>query len=365
MKKKAILAIILGLFGIMVGMVYARNIIPNMIDYPLRYDIAQDYIGAQALVHSNEELYPILTTTYEKMGITWQSDHRSTHPPTAYLLVVPFTLFDYPTAQTLWMLCMFACIVLTARAFNLSWKISLFAGLLSLAWPPAIWSLGQFTAIWMLGLALAYRFRDKPFLSGLFIGLASLPKYFAAALLIHPVWRKRWAALIGFAAVWLAAISLLLLLRVDSISAYVASNVSNSMDQILRPDNGALAIVAWRMGGWPGIAAVVVLTLCMFWIGLRNDGVYGWACLVWLGVACLPITWVYSLLPLLPWLLITLKSDQKYPRLLAVIALALPYASAAWLPISNPWFVALSLVFSGIAFALAASAEKKKLLLNV
>ncbi|MBA3072223.1 MAG: DUF2029 domain-containing protein [Anaerolineae bacterium] len=364
MKRKVILAVILGLFGVMVGMVYARNIIPNMIDYPLRYDIAQDYIGAQALVDQNEELYPILTTAYEKMGITWQSDHRSTHPPTAYLLVVPFTLFDYPTAQTLWMISMLACIVITFRAFNLSWKMSLFAGLLSLAWPPAIWSLGQFTAIWMLGLALAYRFRDRPLLCGLLIGLASLPKYFAAALLIHPVWRKRWAALIGFAAVWLAAISLLLLLRVDSISAYVASNVGNSMDQILRPDNGALAIVAWRMGGWPGIAAVVVLTLCVFWIGLRNNGVYGWACLVWVGIACLPITWVYSLLPLLPWLVITLKSGHKYPCMLAVIALALPYASTAWLPNANPWFVALSLVFSGLAFALAASAEKSQKGLN-
>jgi hypothetical protein len=365
MKRKIIFAIILCLFGIMVSMVYTRNIIPTMIDYPLRYDIAQDYIGAQALVNQNEELYPILTTAYEKMGITWQSDHRSTHPPTAYLLVVPFTLFDYPTAQTLWMLSMFACIVLTAHAFNLSWKISLFAGLLSLAWPPTIWSLGQFTAIWMLSLALAYRYKDKPFLSGLFIGLASLPKYFAAALLIHPVWRKRWAALIGFAAVWLAAIALLLLLRSDAISSYVASNVGNSMDQILRPDNGALAIVAWRMGGWPGIAAMVVLVFCVFWVGLRNDGVYGWACLVWLGIACLPIAWVYSLLPLLPWLVITLKSGHKYPRMLAIIALALPYASTAWLPNANPWFVALSLVFSGIAFALAASAEKKKLLLNV
>lgn len=352
------MAVILGLFGIMVGMVYARNIIPAMIDYPLRNDIAQDYIGAQALVHPSEELYPVLVTAFEKMGITWQADHRSTHPPTAYLLVVPFTLFDYPTAQTLWMLCMLTCIVITAHIFKLSWKMSLFAGLLSLAWPPAIWSLGQFTAIWMLGLALAYRYKDKPFLSGLFIGLASLPKYFAASVLLHPVWRKRWSALISFAVVWLIAIALLLLLRVNSISAYMTSNVSNSLDQILRPDNGALAIVAWRLGGWPGIAAAVVLTLCVFWVGFRNDGVYGWACLAWLGIACLPIAWVYSLLPLLPWLLITLKSGQKYPRLLAVIALALPYASAAWLPISNPWFVALSLVFSGLAFALAASTEK-------
>ena len=360
MKQKIINAIILVSFAIMVSVVYARNIIPAMIDYPLRYDIAQDYIGAQAFVHPSEELYPVLVTAFEKMGILWQADHRSTHPPTAFLLVVPFTLLDYPLAQTLWMLCMLACIVVTARLFNLNWKMSMLAGLLSLAWPPAIWSLGQFTPIWMLGLALAYRFREKPLLSGLFIGLASLPKYFAAALLMHPIWRKRWSALIGFAAVWAAAIALLLLLRLDSISAYMASNVGNSLDQILRPDNGALAIVAWRMGGWPGLAVVGVLAACVFWIGLHSDSVFGWACMVWLGIACLPIAWVYSLLPLLPWLILTLKSENKIPRMLVLIALALPYLSAAWLPISNPWFVALSLVFSGLAFSLEASTEKRK-----
>ncbi len=359
MKRKISLAIILSVLGIMIGCVYARNIIPAMIDFPLRYDIAQDYIGAKALINHNQELYPVLVTAFENMGITWQADHRSTHPPTAFLMVVPFTFFDYPTAQTLWMLCMFACILFTARVFNLNWKMSVLAGLLSLAWPPAIWSLGQFTPIWMLGLALAYRFREKPMLSGLFIGLASLPKYFAAATLIHPLWRRRWAVLISFAGVWLAAVALLLLLRSDVLSTYLASNIGNSMDQILRPDNGALLVVAWRLGGWPGLAAVLVLIVCVFLSALRGEGSSAWACMVWLGIATLPIAWVYSLLPLLPWMILTVNSGKRYPRLLAMIALVLPYASAAWVPIANPWFVALSIVFSGIAFALATSMDKK------
>jgi len=360
MKRKVLLAIIVIELGLMIGVVYARNIIPAMIEYPLRYDIAQDYIGAQALIHPGEELYPVLATAFEKMGITWAAYHRSTHPPSAYLLVVPFTLFNYPTAQVLWMLSMFVCIVFTGRAFNLRWKTSLLAAIISLTWPPTIWSLGQFTAIWMLGLALAYRFRDKPLLSGLFIGLASLSKFFAGVMLIHPVWRKRWSALISFTAVWLAVLFVLLMMRSDAVSNYVASNIGNSMDQILRPDNGALAVVAWRLGGWLGITIVLVLTLCVLWVGLRNDGPAAWACMVWLGIASLPIAWVYSLLPLLPWLAMTIKSPNRYPRLLAVTALVMPYASAAWLPISNPWFVALSIIFAGIAFALAASMEKSK-----
>ncbi len=355
MKRKIVWVIILIAFSIIIGVVYARNIIPDMINYPLRYDIAQDYIGARALVHHNEKLYPVLVTAFEKMGITWQADHRSTHPPSAFLLVVPFTLFGYPLAQTFWMLSMFACIVITARAFSLNWKKSLLAAVLSLAWPPAIWSLGQFTPIWMLGLALAYRFRHKPILSGLFIGLASLPKYFAAAAMIQPLWRRRWKALVSFAAVWLGAVALILLLCPDALSAYAASNIGNSIDQILRPDNGALVVVAWRLGGWPGITAMIILVLCVLLAALRTEGPAAWGCLVWLSIATLPIAWVYSLLPLLPWLILTIKSANMYPRLLALIAVVMPYLSAAWVPIANPWFVALSIVFSGIAFALAAS----------
>jgi hypothetical protein len=126
----------------------------------------------------------------------------------------------------------------------------------------------------------------------------------------------------------------------------------------LRPDNGAMVIVAWRLGGWPGLAAVVVLTFCVFLAALRTKGPAAWSCLVWLGIATLPVAWVYSLLPLLPWLVLTIKSANKYPRLLALIAIMMPYLSAAWVPIANPWFVALSIVFSGIAFALDASTVK-------
>jgi hypothetical protein len=362
LKSKLFITVTLCALGTLIGVIYARNIIPMLIDFPLRHDIAQDYIGARALTHPNKELYPILADAFEKMGVPWEAYHRSTHPPTAFLFVLPLTMFGYPTALVLWMVTMFACIVLSARAFNLTWKTSLLAAILSLAWPPTIWSLGQFTAIWLLGLALAYRYRHKPLLSGFFIGFASLPKYFAGILLLHPIWRRRWTALISFAAVWLAAVVLLLLLRQDVISAYIASNVGNSVDQIMRPDNGALAIVAWRLGGWPGIAAVIILILCVFWTGLRCDNPACWACLVWLGIACLPIAWVYSLLPLLPWLVMTLRSTNKYVRILAIIALVLPYVSEAWVPISNPWFVALSIVFAGLAFAFAASAENPKTL---
>lgn len=355
LKRKILFGLIIIELGILIGIIYVKDIIPIFVANPLQQEVAQDYIGARALINRNEELYPVLVGAYEKLGISLAAYHRSTHPPTAFLFVLPLALFDYRTSLILWMAAMFACLVLTARTLGLRWKMSILAGVVSLAWPPTIWSLGQLTPIWLLGLALTYKSRGHPLVSGVYIALASLPKFLAVPALLYHLWRRRWTALIGFAAIWLVALAALVLLRPDAISSYITSNTGNSIDQILRADNGALAVVAWRLGGWLGITTVAVLTLCVLWTGLNNDGPAGWGCLVWLGIALLPIVWVYSLLPLLPWLIMAVRSSRALSRILAVCALLLPYMASV--PTQNYWYVSLSIVLSGISLAFAASRE--------
>ena len=104
--------------------------------------------------------------------------------------------------------------------------------------------------------------------------------------------------------------------------------------------------------GWLGITAVAVLILCVLWAGLKNDGLAGWGCLAWIGIALLPIVWVYSLLPLLPWLIMNIRSSNKASRILAVCALLLPYMAPV--PTYNYWCITLSIVLSGVSLALAA-----------
>ena len=145
---------------------------------------------------------------------------------------------------------MFAsALVFTGCTLGLTWIMSILAGVVALAWPPTVWSLGQFTPIWLLGLVLAYKFRGRPLASGVYIAIASLPKFLAIPSLLYHLRRRRWSVLIGFAAIWFTALAVLLVLRPDSIANYIESNTGNSIGQILRPNNSALAIVAWRFGG--------------------------------------------------------------------------------------------------------------------
>ncbi len=311
-----------------------------------------------ALLNRADELYPVLGPAFAQMGIQWPVMHRSTHPPTAFLLALPFALINYRLSQFLWMTAMFACIVLAAHVLGLTWQKSLIAGVLSIAWPPAIWSLFNFTPIWLLGLVLAYRFRGRSLASGVWIAIASLPKYLAASALLYHLKYRKWKALLSFGAVWLGALTMLLLLRPDAISAYFTSNINNSFDQIYRPDNGALLVVAWRLGKGIGLAAAIALILWVLWSGLQRNNRAGWACLVWVGIALLPIAWVYSLLPLLPWLLLVLRDSRISSRFLARAALLVPYMGSV--PTQNPWSVALCIALAGVAFAITSMGDKQE-----
>jgi hypothetical protein len=213
------------------------------------------------------------------------------------------------------------------------------------------------------------------------IAIASLPKFLAAPSLLYYLRRRKWSVLIGFGAVWFGVIALLYLLRQDTFSAYLSSNMGdtlgqiqalrfenilaylssnlgNSLNQVHRYDNGALLIVAWRLGDWLGLAAAGGFILWVLWAGLRSETATGWACLAWIGIALLPIAWVYSLLPLLPWLILVFRSPGMIPRILVCLSLLAPYATPY--PTSRPEFVAISIIIAGITFAVASLLENKK-----
>jgi hypothetical protein len=187
------------------------------------------------------------------------------------------------------------------------------------------------------------------------VAFSSLPKFLAAPALLAHLRRKQWTALAGFSTVWIAAALILVLLRPDSLAAYLEANQANLANQILRNDNGAMAVVAWRSGGSVGVAAAVALAVLVTWAGLRSRDEHTWACLTWLGIALLPIAWVYSLLPLLPWLLRVVLVGRVLPCAFAVVALLSPLFGPR--PATRPWSVAFCIAAAGIAFFLQAIAE--------
>jgi hypothetical protein len=294
-------------------------------------DLIQDWLGARALLDGAPAAGANLLQV-------------STHPPTSFLFLVPLAHVPFALATQVWTVAMLGCLVGSAWALGGRGPRGLLIVPL-LFWPPVLWSLVGGVPIWLLGVSLAWRWRDRPLVSGALIGLAALPRG-AAVLLLGPfVRRRQWPAMLGLVLVGGAALAAVGGL---SLSDYWTVQVRDgeAARQIARSDNGGLLAFAFVQLGWPGLLTAVALMGAVAWRALRGHDQDEWSAWAWLSVALLPVAWTYSLLPLLPGLLWSTASG-RIPALFAAAALLAPFAGPT--PATNPTAVWTTIVLAGLA----------------
>ena len=217
-------------------------------------DLVQDYVGARKLVLGGDP-YLRLTQAFASVGITWPADHRSTHPPTAFVLVLPVAWLPWKAAAAAWGVLMLMTIAGAWWALGVSAELAAALAPLTLVWPPAAWSLGQLTPLWLLGLALAWRFRARPTTAGAAIALASLTKLLPALSLLPFLVTARRRVLGGFVAGWAVVLAFVLFLRPSALGRYLDVARSVAREQAGRGENSALLWSAGHNFGVPGVAA--------------------------------------------------------------------------------------------------------------
>lgn len=308
-------------------------------------DLVQDVVGFRNLV-KRQNAYPKVGQAATELGLDWEVEHASTHPPTAFLLVAPVALLPWEIASATWAWLMLLLCVFTFRCYGASWKMAI--GLMSIAllWQPIAMALGQFTIIWLFMLALAYHLRDeRQFGSGVAIGIASLSKFFPGLMTISFLLKRQWRSLAGFVFVWVLSITVLLLMYPDVMFQYLAVNRSTSQEMIVRPDNASLIINIYRWGGWVGVIMIMTLFFLIIWVhrdSFRGPALYEspmhWFLLTYFSVALLPISWIYSLVPLLP-IIIMLMLRKKLSTMtigfccLLIPNVILPYGNSTVFPL--------------------------------
>ncbi len=312
-------------FSYVGGLSYIPTILRGEIDHS---DLAQDIIGFRAML-SGENPYPILHDAASILDIDWETFHSSTHPPTAFLLVAPIAFLPWPIASAVWGWLMILAILFSCKGFGLNWSKSIFITLISMLWPPTIFSLGQITPIWLLGIALAFRYRNtKTYMAGIWIGIASLGKLFPVLMLIPLLIKRQWKALIGFGVLFAISLGILTLISPSSIKTYFVVNSLNSLDQMMRIDNGSLLAISYRELGPAGLVTFLLFFLAIilfFYTKFTSTKItmIEWISYLFLSVAMLPVAWTYSLLPLLPGLIYFLNL-KKIPGLIALLSLIIP-----------------------------------------
>ena len=320
-------------------------------------DLVQDYVGARDVARGRDA-YPVLTRAYASVGLTWPVPHRSTHPPTAFLLVLPVAWLPWKAGAAVWMALMLCALAAAYWAFGARPGAALALAPLTVVWPPGGWSMGQLTPLWLLGLALAWRFRDSPATAGAAVALASLTKLLPAVSLLPFLLLRRWSVLRGFALVWGVAVALLLALDSDVIGRYVTIARTVSRDQAARDENAALLWAADHSYGAAGVVLAALLVATVVVVSLRRLRRRGtidrlsWDGVGWAGVALLPIAWIYSLLPLLPALFRLVRRGGPVPAALALVTLVTPFLID---PFGVPGAIRLAFATAALGLALVVS----------
>jgi Glycosyltransferase family 87 len=320
-----------------------------------RADLAQDYIGARALLH-REDAYPFLGPKLKTIGVDWDVKERSTHPPTAFLLAVPISRLSWPQAEQVWAILMILATLAAVWLVTGSRRGAVAGGALALLWPPAAWSVQQLTPIWLLAVALAFRWRARPTRAGLLIGIAAMTKLTPLVLVVPFALKRQWKAVYAATGVVAAAIATLLVWRPAVLAAYVDGGRRASEAQLHRTDDAGLVVAAAHAAGPSGIVAVVLLLLAIAGVGVLWRGREGsWWIWPWLSVALLPIAWIYSLLPLLPGLVVAMRHDAARGWAWAAVvppAVVVPFGSAF-----GAAGLAVSMCLAGIAACAVAAVE--------
>jgi glycosyl transferase family 87 len=322
-------------------------------------DLVQDYVGARDLAHGREA-YPVLTRAFASVGLTWPAEHRSTHPPTAFLLVLPVAWLPWKAAATVWMVLMLGALAGAYWALGVPPGPSVALAPLTVVWPPGGWSMGQLTPLWLLGLALAWRMRERPAHAGAAIALASLTKLLPALSLLPFLLLRRWSVLRGFGVVWSIAVATLLVLDRGAIERYVTIVRTVSRDQAARGENAALLWAAAHNYGAVGVAVAIALAVAVVVRSLRRVWRLGeidrlsWDGLGWASVALLPIAWIYSLLPVLPSLARLVRRGGLVAATLALVTFSIPFAVE---PFGLPGAIRLAFATAALGLSLLVARQ--------
>jgi Glycosyltransferase family 87 len=314
-------------------------------------DFAADVVGARALLDDGSA-YPVLGPAFSELGIEWNVENPNTHPPTAFVLALPVAWLSWPLAQAIWAWMMVGAFAVTGWALGARPLLALALAPAWLLWPPAAWSLGQTTPLWLAGAAVAFRFRHRPDLAGAAIAVATLPKLLPVLLLVPFLQRRQWRVLVGFATVLGAAIAIVLVLNASAIREYLTVGRAASLEVANDAYNGALLVAVLPYQRWLLLAAGMAILVAAIVARAR------WAAWEWLAVALLPIAWIYSLLPLaLPlWRAIISRHTVATVAAGAAIGMPLvgpPFGSASQLVVAGTVVAAGVAVFAPRLLAIA------------
>lgn len=320
-------------------------------------DVLADVVGMRAMCYHEAELYPILGPAFAQMGIVWDVQHRSTHPPMCNLLTLPIAFLLPPYQQWLWLFMVLAAYAVSFWALGARPGVALACSILSLLWMPAATATTNVVVFWLMAVCLAYRYRNtRTFLTGLFVGLGAAIKILPGVLAALYLWRRDLRFFAGLVVMLVFTSAIALAIDVRIFAHYWVSGREASTETIARADNLGLLPFAYNHAGVFGLALALAFATGLVWANRKHlftpvgtpVSPYAWWLMAYFAFLLLPIAWIYSFIVLLP--VVVYFFVQRSP-----VAIGLALLSFILLHIMRPYnnpYLALVGILIGIGFYL-------------
>jgi alpha-1,2-mannosyltransferase len=274
------------------------------------------------------------------------------YPPPFVAFVVPFALLDPLVGTLAWIGLLAACFVVGCLAMPVRSEVKLAIFMLGAVSWPFIFGvrIGQVVPILFMLFAIAWRYLDRPIVTGTAMAIGTLVKLQPIVVIGWMVVRRQWtgvaAALVVGSAISAVAAIIGLGGWWDMVS--VLRNVDNAIDH---PVNFAIGAVGYQHGlsiGAAGmlqaIGTLATVALVAFW-AVRGSAQAGFLVAVIASQLISPIVWShYALILLLPvawllerrqwwaalvpiamtWVLLPYVPNDFYPLAFYVLLLAVP-----------------------------------------
>ena len=261
-------------------------------------DIAGNFAQARALLEPSYRAYDQLVQLFPLIGVDWDVPHGHPRLPMEIPLFLPIGAIDF--SSPVYKAFAYALPVLAILA--LAWSLRLLDIPPVAAWlvtgvlvvsPIGYFALESSYPFVAVALALAWRFRDRPWIAsiGLVVagagrGVGLLPSaYFLVA--------RSWRTLIWLIAMLAALLAIAVVLEPTIVSDFLDRGLYWGRINADRPDNASLSAALIR----PVYAYAAALII--FVLAARRPELLFWS-LAWLSAALAPIAWTYAAVALFP-----------------------------------------------------------------
>jgi hypothetical protein len=296
--------------------------------------------GDYSAYDSLEKLHPLIGMKLDFVDLSVHS-----HPPMAIPLTIPLTWVDYGWWLSFWVVASVCAIALSMRLLRVPAHIAYPLAIGIALTIPGRWGLVSTYPISALLIALAWRYRRHPWISGSALGIYGATRGIGLLMLAYPLVRRQWRTVIIGVGVVAGLLALAVALEPSVIQEFLTTSrasIEASMQRLDLVTPGSLL----RRRGFSEYAAWIIAAVVAAVALWRKQELF-WV-LNWFIMAISPIAWFHTVIMAIPLMVVIWKSGKLGQVLVLLIGATVvspaPLVSTFW---SIDWIAMV--VLSGIA----------------